>query len=471
VKNIRRYDIKFEVVETSVKKLNPQFSLCDILVLYHGDNRNLTSIAKPIIEDAHYSLYGVPIVGEWIERVEDKKDSTWGSHGGRIVIDEHGVKFEQTTRPFGFVTQDAVDNAEWVMVTEKDGHTKHEYLKLSGCILWNERYEECNSLLEKNYGQSMEIEILDGDERPDGYFDIHKYIYSALCILGTAEPCFESAMIGRHYAFDAFKEDMRRMLNQYKESFSYSNKKEDASKMHEKLLEVFSAITFKSDTEKDVAKYEVISVKDGTVDVIDRESGYKGYSIPYSVGEDKNVTVDFENAEEKSLVLGDASEVGFNVKDELSAVVVEKVSFAIAAYESDVISELNASLSELRGKYEQLETEYATAKEQLNQYEEAERDLKDRQHKTEVDAKIDEYSAKMGDFSEYLIYRTKVDYSKTVEQIDVDMLLLLGRYHKSAPAGSYSYKPQTVDAPEITKTRSGNSRYGDLLDKVQKTKD
>lgn len=154
-----RYTTEIRIIQDSIKKLNKQFSLCDVLVCYHGDNRNMTSLSKKVIEDNLYSIYGIPIVGEWVYKLDGTDEKTWGSHGGKIIIDDNGIHFEQTTKPFGFVTKDAAESATWVTITEKDGHTQHEYLKLSGCILWTSRYEESKSILDENFGQSMEISI------------------------------------------------------------------------------------------------------------------------------------------------------------------------------------------------------------------------------------------------------------------------------------------------------------------------
>lgn len=195
-----RCNAQFKIVQDSVLQINPGFSLCTILVAYHGDNQNRTSISKATFEKCLWSIYAVPIIGEWIRPEDDPNKETWGSHGGRLIDDSNGIRYEQTTKPFGFVTEESYKNAEWIEVTEKDGHTKNEYLKLERCILWNSRYEECNSILEENFGQSMEIHINDGYFRDDNYFVITDFVFIALCILGTAEPCFESAMIGRQYS-------------------------------------------------------------------------------------------------------------------------------------------------------------------------------------------------------------------------------------------------------------------------------
>lgn len=460
-----RYDTKFEIIESSIKEINPSFSTCDILVAYEGKNRNWSDISKPVFEDAHYSLYGVPIVGEWIKQEDDQNKETWGSHGGKLIISDKGIKFEQTTKCLGFVTKEAVENSKWVSVTEKNGIDKHDYLKLSGCILWTQKYEECSSILDDNFGQSMEIKILNAQERSDGFLQIDKFIYQALCVLGNQiEPCFESASIGRHYAFDEFKKEFTLMLDEYKKS--QEPNKEENHKMKEKIVEILSAFKFTNAVGKETSKYEILDIRNDAVDVIDREADYKLYSIPYSKNETDEVVLEYDKRAEKSLVAGDKLDVEFSIQSEITNVTADTVAFAISAHESNVISELNE-------KYGKLETDYNTLKEEsekdkatLAEYAKAKTDAEFKLHQSEINGKIDEYQSKMGHFSEYLIYRTKVDYTKTVDQIDVDMLILLGKFNKGKPA-TFSYVPQETGIVE-DKNSIGNSRYGNLFDKIQK---
>ncbi|EJL1642837.1 hypothetical protein NL868_004375, partial [Shigella flexneri] len=92
----------------------------------------------------------------------------------------------------------------WETITENDGSI-NEYLVVDGAYLWSGRYEEIDDIIANQYGQSMEIEITDGQFAViDGQetFRIDNFLFSALCILGIekdgeghVEPCFESASI------------------------------------------------------------------------------------------------------------------------------------------------------------------------------------------------------------------------------------------------------------------------------------
>lgn len=463
-----RYETEFKIVPSSIKKLNPQFSLCDILVCYHGDNRNRTSISKKVIEDNVYSLFGVPIVGEWASKIDDYNEKTWQGHGGKLVIDDNGIHYEQTTKPYGFVTEEAVNNASWVEILEKDGHTKNEYLKLEGCILWTGRYEECNSLLDKNFGQSMELIIEDGKYREDGYFDINKMIFSALCILGDEHPpCFESSSIGRHYEINQFKAEFQLMLDELKK---YTKPiKEDYIRMKEKILSILSTYKFKNQCETEANKYAFISMTENEINVFDREDNYKAYTIKFSVAEDESVTIDFEHKIEKSIDVANKTNEEFSLKSEIDTVTSETVSFAVKAYEVSAVAEISEKYEKLKGDYHLLVKENDNVKSKLSEFEQAKNDAEKELHKTEVNNVVEEFSKKMGSYPEFLVYRSKVDYSKTTEQVKTDLLLMLGKANMNKKS-SFSYQPTvcgTLDNSDID-ANNGNGRYGNLFDKIKK---
>ncbi len=440
-----RYSASVQILQSTIRPLNPQFSLCDVLVCCHGDNTNRTTISKEAINNALFSIYGIPIVGEWARKDDGSK--TWGSHGGRIVVDDNGVRWEETTKPFGFVTEEAARGATWVMVTEPDG-TRREYLKLSGCVLWTGRYEECKSILEKNFGQSMEIEMLETRADRQGFTEILRFLFSALCVLGTAQPCFPSASIGRHYA-RGIERDVKTMLDAYKQ-FS----KEDNG-LNENLTAALAGIMLEKRQ-----RYALLSADEQNAYVIDRQD-YKAYAVPYTAGEDGNIALAFDAREERPLGVGDAANE-FSIHSEMEPLIAQRVK----TLTDEVVEELNAKLLAKDGEYAALNAKYEQAQAALEQHEQAKAAQAHERHVKAVDAKIAEYASHMGQFSEYLLYRSKVDYSKAVEQIDTDLTLLLGRYNKRKKAGFQAIVTETAASAAFEGTGAG--RYGNLFDKVQK---
>lgn len=467
-----RYNTEIKIVQSSIKKINPQFSLCDVLVCYHGDNRNMTSLPKKVIEDNLYSIYGIPIVGEWIYKLDGTNEKTWGSHGGRIILDDQGIHFEQTTKPFGFVTKGAADNASWVTITEKDGHTQNEYLKLSGCILWTERYEESKSILDDNYGQSMEIEFKKGHYRDDHYYEAEEFIFSALCILGTdCTPCFESACIGRHYELDSFKKEFTLMLDEYKK-FNNSTKKGDHQMELKKFVEALSPIKI-TDTEN--SKYALLSVTDTKVNVLDMED-YKAYAFDYAITSENDVdelVINFDSKVEMSLSACEKiTEEGFeefSISDVINTISTQKTNEAVDNYTRTAKEEFNTKITELSVEYENLNKSYTEAMKLLDTYQAADAAREKKEHDEAIDEVVSEFSKRLSRVPEFLIYKARLDYSKSVEEIKKDLTLMAGKsVMDTQTKSSFSYNPVSTTYSKNNKSQSTTNRYGHLLDKFAK---
>ena len=462
-----RYSTEIKIIQSSVKKLNPQFSLCDVLVCYHGDNRNMTSLPKKVIEENLYSIYGVPIIGEWIYKLDGTDEKTWGSHGGRVIIDDNGIHFEQTTKPFGFVTKEAADNASWVTVTEKDGHTKNEYLKLSGCILWTERYEESKTILDENYGQSMEIEFKKGHYREDHYYEAEEFIFSALCILGTdVEPCFESACIGRHYELDSFKKEFSLMLDEYKKLNLEPNKEEKKFMDLEKLNAFLSAFTFKDNCDNDVAKYALLGEATETnFTVIDREDNFKVYAVEFALDDEQNIVADWDAKVEKKFAIVNA--------DEESAIDLNTVIGEYAQSKADMITEsltvsFNEKIDEMAKEYEDLSKELETSNKKLEDFEAQKAEADRLAHKAEVDAVVAEFAKKIGRSPKFLVYKAKLNADEvTVDKVTQDLTLMAGQEMLGGKSASYSYQPTETKVTNKENNEVQN-RYGNLLSKYMK---
>lgn len=472
-----RYNTEIKIVQSSIKKLNPQFSLCDILVCYHGNNRNMTSLPKKVIEDNLYSIYGIPIVGEWIYKLDGTDEKSWGSHGGRIILDDKGIHFEQTTKPFGFVSKEAADNASWVTITEKDGHTKNEYLKLSGCILWTDRYEESKTILDENFGQSMEIEFKKGHYRDDHYYEAEEFIFSALCILGTdCEPCFESACIGRHYELDSFKKEFSLMLDEYRKSTTKPNKEEKKFMNLKKFTEILSAEKI---GESDVCKYRLLNVTDSKVFALDMED-YKPYGFNYAVTNEadvEDIVIDFNSKVEMSLSatdkITDENFEEFSIQSEIDSVkndifandvptkVDECTNLLKAEYEKE-IDELGASFKSLNEQYE-------NATKELEKYKAKESLEKANQHKADVDALFERYASKLGKCAEFLVYKAKTKPEDvTLEEVGEKLTLMVGKYTMDNQKNkNFTYTP-TETGVTGRRNEAIENKYGHLLDKYIK---
>ena len=208
----------------NVTPVNPLISSCDIKVLYHGKNRNKSYITKAVANEMAKSLPNIPIVGEYMEEMED-----FGDHGQEMIISNKGVKFIRKTVPFGVVPADT--KVWWQKYLDSDG-VEREYMLCQG-YLWTGRYPETNRVLESGNGQSMELDkdFMHGEwaklENEDSeYFIVSEAVFSALCILGEdVEPCFEGANITAPNAIysldkDNFKSEMSNFMLELKEALN-----------------------------------------------------------------------------------------------------------------------------------------------------------------------------------------------------------------------------------------------------------
>lgn len=222
--------LDFQASISDVKQVNPLFSTARVRVLYTGRNRNMSIITRDSVEKALPTLKNIPIVGEYSVENEDYK-----GHGGKIDLDSY--KYIHTTKPYGVVPESAT--YEWEEVKGRDGSIR-EYLVINGAYLWTGRYEEAYDVIENGKGQSMEIEVTNGEwvEEEEAY-RIDNFIFSALCILGDdVEPAFEDANITA-YSLDkeSFKQEFSTMLSELKESLSYEK---EENLMLKELLEKYN---------------------------------------------------------------------------------------------------------------------------------------------------------------------------------------------------------------------------------------
>lgn len=207
---------------SNVKKINPLFSKSSVRVLYTGLNRNNSFFSKEVVEKNIYSMFGIPIVGEYFDDVEN-----FGGHGGKIEVKDDSVEWVHTTLPYGHVPESAT--IYWEEVTEENGDV-NEYLVVDDALLWTGRYPEVEQLIGQSFGQSMEIDIVSGKFKKINGKDVYvveDFVFSALCILGinkdsdpdgNVEPCFESAsIIAYTIDKDEFMVEYKEMLDEIKQ--------------------------------------------------------------------------------------------------------------------------------------------------------------------------------------------------------------------------------------------------------------
>jgi hypothetical protein len=317
-----------------IKPINPEFSLCKVYIMYTGKNRNYTAFDKPVVENALYSLTGVPLIGNWSETVED-----FLGHGGKLEISDEGIKYIEMTKPFGYVPENATFS--WEDVQESDG-TMHQYLVADNCILWTGRYPEVNKVIETGTGQSMEININDGEYTDDDYLNVKAFTFSALCLLGdNFEPCFEgSKAVGYTFNKDDFESEYQEMLGKIKQ-FSLDSLNNNTNNKEEKLMDklaLFAKYTNLSDEDTKVLKNNLDKYSLEELDIELLKLSYTKMEKEFT-----SKIVDKDN--EITTLTSDLKE------------------------QKDTVFTLNTELTELKEKYTTLETTATELKETNEKYE------------------------------------------------------------------------------------------------------
>ena len=383
----------FQASISDVKQFNPLFSTCKILVMYHGQNRNMSYISKETVEKALPTIKNIPIVGEFSIEKDDFK-----GHGGSVDLSDY--RFIHTTKPYGVVPESAV--WEWEVIGGR------EYLTIDGCYLWTGRYEEAGKVIERAKGQSMEIEVTDGDwDFDNDIYNIKAFNFSALCILGEdVEPAFEDANIKAYSAqesLDSFKNEFSTMLFELKESL---NEKEGEDEMNiKKILEKYNLtmeqVTAKGikldqiapeDLEKEIVKAFEIGKdenKNGEADKdennekagedTEKEGKATSTSSGSNDGSDSGEAGKTDNGEDKGkevdIIKGDGTHIEPNHRDDETIIILKNQLQDL----KDQLDAQNIELKELRGfKLQTQKKEHAQKAEKMfNNFQLTEADIKD----------------------------------------------------------------------------------------------
>lgn len=476
--------VDFTAKHGEFEVLDKRFTKCRVYVMASGRNANGSDITYEAMEGCIGQLPNTPIVGHLYKRDDHY---VVGGHDSKVIIDdENGFQIVNETVPFGVIPENANPKIEKVL--EPDGKTYNHYLSCD-CLLWTGRYNIMDAKYSDDvyFNQSCELLIDNAEYDKDGYLIIKSFTLDALCLLGKSDnpkdnttPCFASCRVERLKDFsvsdnEVFKNEFSLLMQELK-SFALENKlkTEESKDMTEKVFELLSAITFKCN-DADVAKYAILSISDTEANVIDKEDGYKAYSIPYSVteAEEPEVTLDFDGKVEKSVGVMDKVEDDFSIKAEIdSAVSVEKesaVAVALENFESAAVTELTEKYEALEVEHNNLRASYEETQARLDVFEAEKKEAERQLHEKEINDVVESFASKMGTYPDYLLYRSKVDYSKTKEQVNTDMLILLGKANMGQKS-SFSFNPVVTGVTNEVSFESdnGNGRYGDLFEKVNK---
>lgn len=202
---------------SDVKDLNASFASGRLDVMYTGENQNGSSFSQDVVEAALPTIRNIPIVAHY-----DVDANEIGSHDMELVREEDGFRLRNLTEPCGVVPESVA-----TCFTEKadNNGVMHNYLSIEPVILWKrqEVYRHITDDLDGKVDHSMEVNITAfHKDNKDGPLIVDAFEFEALCLLESAEPCFEGSMLE---VFDAggFKAKMEQMMQELRETFAAIN--------------------------------------------------------------------------------------------------------------------------------------------------------------------------------------------------------------------------------------------------------
>ena len=468
---------KFQVI-------NKDFTRCRCNVFYTGRNRNYSDITEEALQKfiARKGYANVPVVAHLMK--DDDGNYRVGGHDGKIIISNEGIEFVDECVPFGVIPEDC--NPSMDIVTEKSGEQR-KYFSVD-IILWTHRYPimEASYSDEIYFNQSMELSFEDFYFDDSDYIVVKDFSMSALCLLNRSknadenvEPCFESSVV-RKFSINEnrFKENFELLLNTLKKYDQDSNpdhdkyNKEGVCQMElKKFVDALSQIKIDG---TDNVKYALLSVSDEKVNVLDLED-YKAYAFDYAITSEnkaETLVISFDSKCEMSLsackkIVEDGF-TEFSIQDVINSKAKKDTDIALTEFAKKLQADFDAKIEEIRTQYNELDASYKEAMDELAQYKRIENEREEKAHKEEIDSIINEFSKKLSRVPEFLIYKARLDYSKSSDDIRKDLSLMVGKsVMDSQSKSNFSYTPVSTTLQRNNQT-SSTSRYGHLLDKYTK---
>lgn len=419
-------DVKFEKTEEYV---HPEFTKVKVYIATYGANRNGSNITKEAFINALDSLKNIPLVGEYSELIEDFK-----GHGGKLEITDDGMKYIQTTKPYGVIPESC--NPRWEVTNGE------EYL-VCDAILWTGRYEEASKVLENTCNQSMEINLNDYDF-VDNVTVINSFTFSSLCILGeSTEPCFQNSKIVYSLDKDNFKHEFSLLLDEIK---NINSEKGGKSVDKDEVVAVFA----------DENNNEVLKTETNEAEV----SNEKLEAELVENSEEANIEPETEVME---------AEATKEVAEEIFETKAEEEEFEVEATES--VKEFTVTdaeeYKELLAKYEALNEKFEALKVENENLANFKLEVEAKERKIKVEELFEKFE-ELNDAEEFeALKANSEEYS--LDELETKLFAMLGKK-------TFSSKPKNKVKKETVKilmennshVEITNDNYGGLFNKYLK---
>ena len=198
---------------------NPDFHLVKLRIMSSGENYNGSSFTIDSLNKAKDSVAYTPILANIVEREDGELDANGHDIDFEMKADYKGnVSFKETyvERPVGVFLNNSTE-------IKYDEENDVNYIQAYG-IIWK-TYSSMYDILKRDEVKdvSVEIEVINGQFRDDGYYEIQEYNILATTILGNGNlPAIENSRIEFNFSQD---NDYRSKLEQVDILLQNFNKK------------------------------------------------------------------------------------------------------------------------------------------------------------------------------------------------------------------------------------------------------
>ena len=206
---------------------NPDFHLVKLRIMSSGENYNGSSFTIDSLNKAKDSVAYTPILANIVEREDGELDANGHDVDFEMKVDYKGnISFKETyvERPVGVFLNNSTE-------IKYDEENDVNYIQAYG-IIWK-TYSSMYDILKRDGVKdvSVEIEVINGQFRDDGYYEIQEYNILATTILGNGNlPAIENSRIEFNFSQD---NDYRSKLEQVDILLQNFNKKGGGKGMDE----------------------------------------------------------------------------------------------------------------------------------------------------------------------------------------------------------------------------------------------
>lgn len=194
--------------ETYSKTSNPNLMNVKLRVMHDGENKK-TKVSLEAIKEAEETLRNTPILARVLDDGSD-----FNEHDTKLERVNGKYKLKYLEKPIGVIGYDSEITYE-----EEDERT---YINATGYI-WTRYSQDAVEIIKnaEQKGVSMEIQILEGQLNEDDVYEVTKFVFTGVTVLGDhIESAMYDTYLETYSVMKDYKEELKKI---YKEIYSLQN--------------------------------------------------------------------------------------------------------------------------------------------------------------------------------------------------------------------------------------------------------